>query len=755
MPTDVRIVGSLLVVITCACGGNKAAQDDATPPIDAAIGAVRPIDAAVAVAPRTEHAAFSLVDNRHAVHRYSGGDLVLDASDVGFARYTRFGVPAPRWHLGRTVGGVRAAIADRLASLEVPLDLDMAKTITKLVARVHGHDKQILAIKINGRRSGKDSKSSRLALVEGWQTITIPIEVGRFGSGENQIVLETSGAKGTIAVEWLRLTARDLTDDPRKATTFDAKANAITLAKDATVLWYVTIPDGANLVAEVAGPCKVDVRAVASDDSFAGGVLGPDSPRVDLTAMAGRVVGLTLTARECPQAKLVAPAIMLHGPTPTTRPKAEPPRYIILWVMDALRADRVPTFTPGARAQTPNLDELAKTSAVFRQFYVQGNESQTSHSSMWTGLYPAVHNVRLAGVGGVWRIEVAHEVLAGKLVEAGMYTAGVTGNGFVNEDGGYARGFKEFRNMMREKGVDNGIIYGEKIVDAALARLDANRDKPTYLFFGTIDTHGPWIARKPWIKTYSPGPYNGPFQDFGTAKDLGFKPGSMGCSIIPPPADIERLRAIYDSAISYHDQQVGRLVAQLKSWGIWDQTMLMITADHGEEFFEDRRCGHGGSLRDSLVRVPLLIHDPARFPGGTIVDEGAEGVDLMPTVLDALGAPAVDAVQGDTLAPLAQGLGRGWASPSYASMYEYAHAMRIGRWKLRVGPSGRPIVGDMVADPDEQVDLSMSRPVERRMLTDNLGLFLALRTQWKKHAWGVTTNITKAGAALLDQVEIP
>ena len=202
--------------------------------------------------------------------------------------------------------------------------------------------------------------------------------------------------------------------------------------------------------------------------------------------------------------------------------------------------------------------------------------------------------------------------------------------------------------MMRETGVENGIIYGaEDRRRRARPARQAPRRSPTYLFLGTIDTHGPWIARKPWIDIYSPGPYHGPFQEFGTAKDLGFKPGSMGCSIIPPPADVERLRAIYDSAVSYHDQQVGRLVAQLKSWGIWDQTMLIITADHGEELFEDGRCGHGGSLRDSLVRVPLLIHDPARFPGGTIVEEGAEGVDLLPTMLAAVGAPAVDDAQGE------------------------------------------------------------------------------------------------------------
>ena len=183
--------------------------------------------------------------------------------------------------------------------------------------------------------------------------------------------------------------------------------------------------------------------------------------------------------------------------------------------------------------------------------------------------------------------------------------------------------------------------------------------------------------------------------------------------------------------------------------------MLVITADHGEELFEDRRCGHGGSLRDSLTRVPLLIHDPSRFPGGTIVDEGAEGVDLLPTMLAALDAPVVPSVQGQPLEPLAQGLGKGWPTPSYASMYEYAHAMRIGRWKIRVGKAGIPIIGDMVEDPGETKDVSQTRPVERRMLTDHLGMFLALRTQWTKGTWGDVSNVTAAGAAALDEARTP
>jgi arylsulfatase A-like enzyme len=750
---DVRrtaLVGLLALAVSCK-SHDKAAPDAAPAAAATTVKKQEPPPAPKPAPVRVEHAVFSLVDNRHAAHRYlPGAELVIDAGDVGLARYTKFSAPAPRWHLGHHVAGERAAIADRLAALEVPLADQQARTFTKLVARVHAKPKQVLALRVNGKKI-----KHKVVLADGWQAVAFPIAPGMLGIGENQLAFETAGPKGGVAFAWLRLGAKPADDDPRAAATFDAKQDAIKLVKDAALIWYVTVPDGAHLVADVGGECKVEVQARASDDSFAGGLLAEGQSHVDLSAMAGRVVGLSLTVRECPVATIRGPKITVHGPEPAALAQAEPPKYIVLWVMDALRADKIPIFTPGARAQTPNLDELAKTSVVFRQYYVQGNESQTSHSSVWTGLYPAVHNVRLAGTGGAWRIERSFDTLAEKLTAAGMVTTGVTGNGYVNAEGGYARGFKEFRNMMRETGVDNGIIYGQKIVDAALGRLDAHRSEPTYLFLGTIDTHGPWIARRPWIDIYSPGPYNGPFKDFGTAKDLGFKPGSMGCSIIPPDRDIERLRAIYDSAVSYQDQQVGRLVKQLASWGILDQTMLVITADHGEELFEDRRCGHGGSLRESLVRVPLLVHYPARFPPGTTIDEGAEGVDLLPTMLDVLRAPALDAAQGATLVPLANGFGRGWARPSYASMYEYAHAMRIGRWKMRVGPAGVPIVADLVADPDEMKDLSPTRPVERRMLTDNLGLFLALRKQWDKRDWGVTTNITAQGAAALDDALTP
>src|SRR5258706_5661450 len=258
------------------------------------------------------------------------------------------------------------------------------------------------------------------------------VEPGHFIVGENQLALEPAGGKSRIAVGWLRIgtahpsrgPGHQIDEDPRAAARFDAKRDAIELANNAEVAWYVTIPDGANLIAEIAGACHVEVSARAGDDSATAGLLGGDIKRIDLSPSAGKVVRLSLVARDCPTATLVHPAITLHGPAPTPLPKAEPPRYIILWVMDALRADKIPIFTPGARAQTPNFDELAKSSTVFRQYYVQGNESQTSHSSIWTALYPAVHGVRLAGGPNSInsRLNKKFTLIAGELAAAGMVT---------------------------------------------------------------------------------------------------------------------------------------------------------------------------------------------------------------------------------------------------------------------------------------------------------------------------------------------
>jgi hypothetical protein len=177
--------------------------------------------------------------------------------------------------------------------------------------------------------------------------------------------------------------------------------------------------------------------------------------------------------------------------------------------------------------------------------------------------------------------------------------------------------------------------------------------------------------------------------------------------------------------------ELGRVVAQLRSWGLWDRTLLVIADDH-----------------------ELVIHDAARYPSGTIIDEGAEATDLVPSILDALGVvPSTS--HGVSLAPLAQGVGRGWARPSFATVADTTHVLRIGRWTIRVGGTGIPVLIDAVDDEAGARDLASSRPIERRMLTDAMGLLLPRRMQWKKAEWGVVSNMSPAGARALDEITGP
>jgi len=762
--------GGAMVLTACACalvgcGSKKRAPSDAAVgPDDATVA--RPADAGdpsptpdASVATRPERAVFSLGDNLLTAHRLVGGDLAIDAGSIGFARYTRFDLPVARWRYRQTVLGQRVAVAAKGGSVELPLTEAQAAATTAIRLRLVAERSGRLAVRLGTR------KLVTLELVAGRQWYEVATPPGAWHAGENLIVLD-----GAVAVDEVRL-ARTTTSaaapgpapadadadadaDDFAHAAWDLSARTLTLDDGAGLAWYAHLPADAHVVADLADPaCRVEVSARSDDGTRAGGVLGGGVRRVDLAAVGERAVRLELVARDCPRAILADPVVAVPGAPPTPPPAGPPARYVVLWIMDALRADRVRTFEPGARAEVPNFDRLAETSAVFRQYYVQGNESQTSHASLWTSTYPAVHNVRQAGDGGSWRLPRELPVLGELVAAAGLQPIAVTGNGFITSVAGYGRGFVEFRNLMRERMGDShliiGTLYGKDVLGYALTRMAAHQPEPHLLFLGTIDNHGPWIARKPWIDRYSPASYRGPFQKHGTMKELGIVRGQMGCSIVPPPDDIERLRAIYDSAISYQDERLGELVVALQQMGIYDQTMIIVTADHGEELFEDGRCGHGGSLRETLVRVPLLIHYPARIAPG-VVEEGVEEVDVLPTLLDTIGAEVPASLQGAPLAPLTAGLGRGWARPSYASQFEYAHTMRVARWKLKVGKRGVPVAIDLVADPDERTDVSLAAPAARRLLTDALGLFLATRTTWHKRSLGVVTNLVPGAAALLE-----
>ena len=775
------------LAVASACGDPSAAAPAG--PIDGGRAATAPpaVDAAAtvvdAVPPpspprRAEQVVFRFGDNRLLAHQQASGALFIPAGSPGFAKYVRFAMPVPRWALRQQRDGIAVAAADRLAAIEVPLTAAQAASARAVALTLYSGAARTLTLKVNGRSAGAAAQAT---LVAGWQSLELGVAAGRLQAGENFLAFESGGGTpleiATVAVHaGSALPARSpgaaagpaaaplaaAAPPPSIAGPIgrDEADDAFVLADGAGLAWYLLVPPEANLVVDevtgdgdgVAGrDCAVTLSAHTAEGKEVTGTLRGKSAAADLAPLAGAVARVELTASGCPATRMRGATLTIPGEPPSVDLAVQPPKYVVLWVMDALRADRVRPFTPGARAEVPNLEKLAAAGAVFRQYWVQGNESQTSHASVWTSLYPANHDVRTAGNGGTYRIHKRFDVLGRLIAAGGMTPVAVTGNGMVTDSGGYARGFASFRNMMREKGVMNGILPGRKVLAAAIAAFDAVRAGPAMLFLGTVDTHGPWMGHQPWLDRYDPGPYHGVHEEYTHMFDLGVRPGKMGCTVVPPKRDIQRIRAIYDSDISYQDELLGQLVARLEAWGIARETMIIVTADHGEELFEEQRCGHGASLRESLLRVPLLVHYPPLVPGGVVVDEGAEGVDVLPTLLDALDLPPSAQAQGESLLPRVHGVGRGYVRPSYASQYEYAHAMRLGRWKARVGKTGVPDLYDLVADPEERTNLGATHPLERRFVTDVFSTFLVFRKGWKKQSWGVASNMTAQGARALER----
>jgi arylsulfatase A-like enzyme len=179
--------------------------------------------------------------------------------------------------------------------------------------------------------------------------------------------------------------------------------------------------------------------------------------------------------------------------------------------------------------------------------------------------------------------------------------------------------------------------------------------------------------------------------------------------------------------------------------------MLVVTADHGDEQWENGRLGHESGQDETLLHVPLLVHYPPLFPAGR-VEHGSEGIDIMPTIADALGVPADAEWQGASLIPAAHGV---HVDPGLisSSEYEKQHGARVGSWKVRVVGTADPSVFDLAADPHETKNLygAAASVIGGRLVLDAMSQLRAHHAEWKKTRWGNPANVSARFAADLGE----
>ena len=159
---------------------------------------------------------------------------------------------------------------------------------------------------------------------------------------------------------------------------------------------------------------------------------------------------------------------------------------------------------------------------------------------------------------------------------------------------------------------------------------------------------------------------------------------------------------------------------------------------HDEELWERGKVGHGHASYEELVSVPLLIHYPRRFGAGVEVRECVDGANVLATILDALDRPLPSHLQGMSLLPLAQGIGRGYPRAAFTSHYELDHALRVERFKLLSLRHGPARLYDLGSKAGERKPAR--RPLARRWLTDLLSTFLVYQDRWRQARWGGAAN---------------
>jgi arylsulfatase A-like enzyme len=728
---------ALLLVAAVACGKSEKPTSSvekltAGTPAKAAPPAVAPTKAPARGA---EHPVYSLVDNRLSAHLTRGGGLLVAGGSAGFAKYTRIPnqLPGPKhaWDLRQDEGGVKVAkMTGKSATVFVPLTAaEVARPVVRLRAFV-GDDSNV-SIKVN------DNKDINGKLTKGWTTIELPVPADQLKEGENAITLF---AKKSLELQWLQVggsAAPPSSDDAAATRFYDPQAKALVLPKQQSMSWFVAIPDKAKLSGDISdGACTVNVTATADDGEVVEGKLSGTASAVDLAALSGKAARLDLEGAGCPETQLSNAALVVAGDI--AKPKrGDAPKFVLFIIMDSLRADRIRAFNPKARPETPNWEKLAETSAVFMNTYVQGNESQVSHAAIWSSNYLAKHRAidMKDKLADKW-MTIDEVAKAG-----GKYVAGASGNGYIRPARGFGNSWNQFVNHI-EKGLG---LHGADIMEKGFSFITPKKDQPWFLYLGFIDTHVTWRAKQPWMDKYDGG-YKGRFEkEYG---DDG-PHGSNGKDLTEKEHD--HVRALYDSNVSYQDDLIGQIQKKLTDWGIWDQTMLVITADHGDEQWEEGRVGHGGSERETLLHVPLIIHYPPLFPAGKVT-EGVEAIDIVPTIADALGVAQDPEWQGLSLIPVANGqVGYPWMS--FSSQYENSHAGRIGHWKAKLMGPGQPRVYDLAKDPDEKSDVYGQKTAEigTRTLLDPMWILRQWNVEWKKAQWGNASDVTSRFASDLGE----
>ena len=611
-------------------------------------------------------------------------------------------------------------------------DAEPKEVVVRMRAMCKGRN---VSIELDGAPVG-----DKQSLPEDWTTLRFPID-GHTKAGAHRLSIKPDKSckkKARAEVDWVWLAEEAGAEPPaivervQPIKLGDGVRRGLVAATPRTYSFYLQVPEGGELVFDHASSngaeFTVDIAADGQEakEVYRGKTTDTwEEGSADLKPWVDKAIRVDLNVAGDAgdggwgEVEIMVPELPKEADIPNPSAK---PKNLVYILIDTQRADSFEPFGgEGSAAVTPTFDALTKDSIVFSRAYNQENWTKPSVATILSGLYPVTHDTS----GEEETVPDAVEMLAEHMQKQGLKTGAFIANGYIATDFGFNQGWDHYTNFLREK--KNSSAKG--VYREAIQWVKENAKQPFFLYVQTIDPHVPWNVADKYTAHYYEGKYKGPIgPSMGGAEQHEYS-GSDKLT----DDDLKWIHALYNGEVTYHDEHMGKLIDTLREVGVLDDTLLVISNDHGEELQDHGKMGHRHTLYDELIRSPLLMRFPERLPAGEQYDEIVELVDMAPTILDIMGMPPSEVHEGNSLVPLIER--QPLEHPRYAiSEYEYnsrynaldieddekglhARSVIVGNWKMWRDHREHKELFNVGEDPEEKNNLLGKAPIALR-LTD-------------------------------------
>ncbi len=427
------------------------------------------------------------------------------------------------------------------------------------------------------------------------------------------------------------------------------------------------------------------------------------------------------------QFNLEGPVSLVPRITPLVK-KIRP--NILIYCVDTLRADALAAYG-SSDAPTPNFDRFAKESLVFASARALTPWTRPSVASLLTGRQPLEHKA----VEGSKGLSPDVPTLAQILAILGYRSEAVITNGNIHANFGFSKGYDDWKYYPEDNDRPGLHERAERVTNDLLRRLERlTGRRPFHLYVHVTDPHAPYDPPRQVVAVQLADPHAKAvlpreLQAFATAGIAEF-----------PPDKLHRARQMYRAEVAYVDAQFGRLMEKLRLLGLLEDTLVIVTADHGEQFLEHGGLQHGFSFYHELLHVPLMLRLPGSQPAPRVSTSAVTHLDLLPTLLDIVGADAQPSLPGRNLAEVIDGKTRPALAIHFFNrgrflkegVFDGRYLMVVNHnrhgWKSK---KALPLfeLFDTVADPGNHQNIARTRSAMLSLLRQQLHRFKASLTR--------------------------